>query len=71
MLPVFEGPLTDDTRVHIQWNPLSGDETGGAAILSYNLEIWTTQGFWQEVIGQTNYYKGTSYLLQTNIVSGQ
>ena len=35
----FEGLLTDDTRIQVNWVALTGDDTGGAAILSYNLEI--------------------------------
>jgi hypothetical protein len=62
MSSVYEGTLTDDTRVHISWNQLTGDETGGSSILSYNLEI-LTGGVWTELVGQTNYYKDVSYLL--------
>jgi hypothetical protein len=64
MLAVYEGLLTDDTRVQIDWLEQTGDETGGSSILSYNLEIVDkTSGVWTELVGQTNYYKGTSYLL--------
>jgi hypothetical protein len=37
----FEGLLTDDTRIQVNWEALTGDDTGGAAILSYNLEMLT------------------------------
>lgn len=49
---------------------MTGDETGGATILSYNLEMLVS-GVWIELIGQTTYYTETLYLIQTNIVSGQ
>jgi hypothetical protein len=62
--------MTDDTRVHVSWAALVGDDTGGATILSYNLEQYVS-GVWQELAGETNYYKETSFLCQTNIVAGQ
>jgi hypothetical protein len=34
-----EGLSTDDTRIQIKWEALTGDATGGSAILSYNLEM--------------------------------
>lgn len=70
MQNVFEGAATDDTRIQINWNSLTGDQTGGTTILSYNLEMQVA-GVWIELVGQTTYYKQTLFLIQTNIVSGQ
>lgn len=69
MASIYEGLATDDTRIQINWSALEGDETGGAAILSYNLEMLVS-GVWIELVGQTSYYTQTFYLIQTNIVSG-
>lgn len=62
MANVFEGLATDDTRIQISWSALTGDETGGSTILSYNLEM-KIAGVWTELVGQTTYYKLTSYLI--------
>jgi len=37
------GSSTDSVRIQIDWTELTGDETGGASILSYNLE-WDVDG---------------------------
>lgn len=62
MAIVTEGAATDDTRIQVSWLALTGDETGGASILSYNLEMQVAD-VWTELVGQTTYYKDTSYLI--------
>lgn len=57
-----EGLATDDTRIQVRWEALAGDQTGGSAILSYNLEM-EVGGVFKEIIGQTSYYKDTNYLI--------
>lgn len=64
-----EGNATDDTRIQVVWNELTGNSTGGSPILSYNLEMQIA-GVWTELVGQTTYYQWTSFLMQTNIVTG-
>lgn len=54
----------------MNWVALVGDDTGGTAILSYNLEMLVGD-VEVELVGMTSYYKDTSYLKQTGIVSGQ
>lgn len=66
----YEGVATDDTRVQVVWNELIEENTGGSAILSYNLEMMIG-GVMTEIVGQTTYYQDTSYLIQTGIQSGQ
>lgn len=53
----------------MNWVALVGNYTGGTAILSYNLEMLVGD-VEVELVGMTNYYKDTSYLKQTGIVSG-
>ena len=66
----FRGSSTDDTRIQVNWVELTGDATGGAQILSYNLEM-EKNGVMTELVGQSSYYSGISYTEQTGIVSGQ
>lgn len=69
MADPYEGLSTDDTRIQVNWVALVGDDTGGTAILSYNLEMLVGD-VEVELVGMTSYYKDTSYLKQTGIVSG-
>lgn len=46
----FEGIATDDTRVQVNWNELTEHNTGGSAILSYNLEMMIG-GVMTELVG--------------------
>ena len=39
MADPYEGLATDDTRIQVNWASLTGNDTGGTAILSYNLEM--------------------------------
>ena len=50
MSSVREGPATDDTRIQVVWDALLGDDTGGASILSYNLEMLISD-VWTELVG--------------------
>ena len=46
----FRGSSTDDTRIQVNWVELTGDATGGAQILSYNLEM-EKNGVMTELVG--------------------
>lgn len=65
----FRGSSTDDTRIQIDWVALTGSDTGGATILSYNLEL-EIDGVMTEVVGASSYFQDTSYTVVTDIVSG-
>jgi hypothetical protein len=44
-------PQSKLTSLLVQWNPLVGEETGDAPILTYNLQI-QSGGLWTNVKGQ-------------------
>lgn len=70
MVDPVKGLATDDTRIQVNWQALTGDQTGGSAILSYDLEM-LVNNVPITIIGQTTYYNSTSYLVQSGIVAGQ
>lgn len=59
--------LTSESELVVAWNGLSDLETGGAAILSYNLQWDNATGgaSWFDVIGRTP----PSLLQQTSVTS--
>ena len=55
------------------WSALTGDNTGGSLIQSYNLE-WDVDGTattFKEIVGQTSAFTFTSYIMASQITYGQ
>lgn len=50
MLAPSQGSSTSETQIEVNWNALTGDNTGGVAILSYNLQ-WDNAGVWADLQG--------------------
>jgi len=49
-------------KFNIKWSKLTGDDTGGSAILGYNLQYHPGLGSWEEVVGLVATFKKTSYV---------
>jgi hypothetical protein len=65
------GSQTTQTQLEVTWNYLSGLNTGGAAIDSYELNIDDgAGGNFVEVVGLTSPYTLNSYIINTGLQSG-
>jgi len=64
------GSVTNFDRVQVDWLALTDADTGDSTITSYNLEQENALGVFEEVIGFTTPFIGTSHTLTANIVSG-
>lgn len=64
-----KGPGTDQTQIEVVWQQLTGDDTGGSSIISYNLR-WDNDGSeteFVELVGESQSYIQTSYTIAQNI----
>lgn len=68
----IKGPATDQTQIEVVWQPLTGDDTGGSTITSYNLR-WDTDGTeteYFELAGESQSYIQTAYTISQGIEVG-
>lgn len=68
--PPYEGSNTDDTQLHIVWNALTGDDTGGEPITVY--QVWWDLGLgsWVPYIIQSSSFTYT-YTQTSGVAAGQ
>mmetsp|Transcript_33982 Transcript_33982/g.25069 ORF Transcript_33982/g.25069 Transcript_33982/m.25069 type:complete len:432 (-) Transcript_33982:2733-4028(-) len=66
------GSGTSETEIKATWDLLTLDaETGGSAILSYNLQWYNTgTSAWEDLIGYPSDYLDTSYTITSGLSSG-
>ena len=67
------GDQTSYNQVHIEWDGLVGDETGGSQITSYYLQ-WdsgTAETEWSDLSGLTSPHLLTYFIVDTDITPGQ
>ena len=81
MSKVVRGSATSTTQIEAIWTQLTGHETGGTPIDSYNLQ-WdagTNEVSWYDLIGEEgdidigvpdNFYLGTSHIFSTDVNPG-
>ena len=58
MATPIKGPATDQTQIEVVWSQLTGDDTGGSTITSYNLR-WDKDGTeteFYELVGESQSY---------------
>lgn len=68
----YRDPATTQSAITVDYVSLSGTATGGAPILSYELQ-WdagTNGSTWTSLTGYSTYSTATQYVVTTGIVSG-
>jgi hypothetical protein len=66
------GDLTSETTLQVLWDELSGINTGGAAIDSYNLRWDAGVGVWDDVTGEDgNYQLDLFYVITSGVTGGE
>jgi titin len=68
--PPYEGANTDDTQLHIVWNALSGDDTGGEPITVYSVWWDGGVGSWVPFIIQSGTFT-YSHTQTSGVTAGQ
>ena len=74
MSSCVRGPSTSETQIDVAWTaPTTSTATGGASILSYNLQ-WdkgTAGAIWYDLIGVSPASLDTELIATTGITPGQ
>ena len=71
MATPLRGTSTSESQLHITWTELTGTDTGGAAIDSYNVRWDKGSETWEDIAGEEgNYLVATSYIHSADVSAG-
>lgn len=71
MATPLRGTSTSETQLHITWTELTGTDTGGAAIDSYNVRWDKGTETWEDIAGEEgDYLVATSYIHSADVSAG-
>lgn len=71
MAAPLRGTSTSESQLHVTWAELTGIDTGGTNIDSYNVKWDQGDGTWTDIVGEDgNYLLALEYIWSTDVVAG-